>query len=69
MCFEEESVTCGAYVKESVSVHATKTKSSYLCHRSSSSPTSRHVDLYKRRPPENDSHCDLIKQTLACFVE
>ena len=29
----------------------------------------RHVDLYKRRPPENDSHCDLITQTLACFVE
>ena len=29
----------------------------------------RHVDLYKRRPPENDSHCDLIKQNLACFVE
>ena len=31
--------------------------------------TSLHHDVCKGRSPENDSHRNLIKQNLACFVE
>ena len=63
MCFEIERVTCGADFKESAQCSCCKDQELMEV-----TPL-RHVDLYKRRPPENDSHCDLITQTLACFVE
>ena len=31
--------------------------------------SSRHVDLYKRRSPENDGHRNLIKQNRRNFLE
>ena len=59
-------MTCGADFKETVSVQAAKTKARIYVTEVTSL---RHVDVCKRRSPENDSHRNLIKQNLACFVE
>ena len=67
MCFEEERVTCGADFKESVSVQAAKTKASSIYVTEVTSL--RHVDGCKRRSPEDESHRNLIKENLACFLE